>query len=76
MTKQEAISALTPIMDKYLSEVLSLTEAALRINYNPKSYTSGIKDGVANASLIAFNAGAKAMYDLLAKTQNGTSNNV
>jgi len=76
MTKQEALSALAPIMDKYLSEILSLTEAVLRINCNPKSYTSGIKDGVANASLIAFNAGAKAMYDLLTKTQNGTSNNV
>lgn len=76
MTKQEALSALAPVMDKYLSETLSLTEAALKINRNPKAYTNGIKDGVANTVLIAFNAGARAMYDLLTKGQNGTSNNV
>lgn len=76
MTKQEALSALTPVMDKYLSEILSLTEAALKINRNPKTYTNGIRDGITNTSLVAFNAGAKAMYDLLTKEQNGTSNNV
>lgn len=76
MTKQEALSALTPIMDKYLSEIILLTEAATRISHNPKTYTNGIKDGVTNTSLVAFKAGAKAMYDLLTKEHNGTSNNI
>lgn len=76
MTKQEALSAITPVMDKYLSEVVLLTDAVFKINVNPKTYVSGVKDGVENASIIAFRAGAKAMYDLLTKEHNGTSNNI
>lgn len=76
MTKQEALSALAPIMDKYLSEITSLTDTVFSINRNPKTYSSGVKDGVANASVIAFRAGAKAMYDLLTKEQDGTPNNI
>ena len=76
MTKQEAISALIPTMDKYLSEIVLLTNAVFSINRNPKTYSSGVKDGMANASLIAFKAGAKAMYDLLTKEENGEPNNI
>lgn len=76
MTKQEAISALIPTMDKYLSEIALLTNAVFSINRNPKTYSSGVKDGMANASLIAFKAGAKAMYDLLTKEGNGAPNNI
>lgn len=76
MTKQEAISALIPTMDKYLSEIALLTNAVFSINRNPKTYSSGVKDGMTNASLIAFKAGAKAMYDLLTKEQNETPNNI
>lgn len=76
MTKQEALSAITPVMDKYLSEVALLTDAVFKINVNPKTYAGGVKDGVENASVIAFRAGAKAMYDLLTQEHNGTSNNI
>lgn len=76
MTKQEALSALVPVMDKYLAEITSLTDAVFRINTNPKEYASGVKDGTTNTSVIAFRAGAKAMYDLLTNKYNGTSNNI
>lgn len=76
MTKQEALTQLTPKMGEYLTELRTLTDAVFKINRNPKPYIKGVKDGVENTALIAFNAGAKAMYDLLTKKENETSNNV
>lgn len=76
MTKEEALTALTPVMDKYLEEINILIEAVFNINPNPKTYAKGVIDGVENTTLVAFNAGAKAMYDLLKKESNGTPNNI
>lgn len=76
MTKEEALSALTPIMDEYLDEINALIAAVFNINPNPKDYAKGVMDGVENTTLIAFNAGAKAMYNLLKQESNGTSDNI
>ncbi len=63
-------------MDEYLIEIKALMDAVFAINRNPKPYSKGVKDGVENTTLIAFRAGAKAMYDLLKKESNGTSDNI
>ncbi len=76
MTRNDALFALEPKMDKYLDEIKGLVSAVVRINPNPKSYSQGILDGVENTTLIAFRAGAKAMYDLLTNKNNGKSDNI
>lgn len=76
MTKQEALARLVPKMGEYLTELRTMTDAVFRVNRNQKFYAKGVKDGMENAALIAFSAGAKAMYDLLTRKENGTSNNV
>lgn len=67
MTKEEAMALVTEKSDKYLEELHDLTAALTSPYSEQRKYLAGVVDGVDSAGLIAFRAGAKAMYDLLTK---------
>jgi hypothetical protein len=76
MTKEEALKELMPLMDKYVADINNLMKAAFTPTRNPKDYVRGVFDGIENSVTPAFRAGAKAMYDLLTRKADGTSDNV